>query len=211
MRRRRCSPCTVATRIRLWWRPLPAPRCRYWPGPESRTRRQCSSAAITAHGCPWLSASGSAQAPAVDGRVGPATTVTAEGLGVPLGAGMIAVLPQDRCGIVETAAILRFLALESAGQCGPCLNGLPRIAAAFDALARPAPQADLAGDPREPVTLGPPGHRARRVPPPRRLGPPGPQRSDHVRRRGGRPRPRPLPGTPAARRCCPTGPAEQGA
>jgi NADH:ubiquinone oxidoreductase subunit F (NADH-binding) len=96
----------------------------------------------------WLplasaSASGSAQDTGADGGVGPTTPVTAEGLGVPLGAGMIAVLPQDRCGIVETAAILRFLALESAGQCGPCLNGLPRIAAAFGALARPAPQADL--------------------------------------------------------------------
>ena len=92
---------------------------------------------------PVASASGPPQEKPADGRVGPATPVTAEGLGVPLGAGMIAVLPQDRCGIVETAAILRFLALESAGQCGPCLNGLPRIAAAFGALARPAPRADL--------------------------------------------------------------------
>jgi NADH-ubiquinone oxidoreductase-F iron-sulfur binding region len=33
--------------------------------------------------------------------------------------------------------VLRYLAAESAGQCGPCLNGLPRIAAAFSALSRP--------------------------------------------------------------------------
>lgn len=89
----------------------------------------------------WVSAS--PRDTHADGRIGPATPVTAESLGVPLGAGMIAVLPQDRCGIVETAAILRFLALESAGQCGPCLNGLPRIAAAFGVLARPAPHTDL--------------------------------------------------------------------
>jgi NADH:ubiquinone oxidoreductase subunit F (NADH-binding) len=81
--------------------------------------------------------------PGAGGGVGPATVATAEGLGVPLGAGMIAVLPRDRCGVAETAAILRFLALESAGQCGPCLNGLPRIAAAFVELARPTPRTDL--------------------------------------------------------------------
>lgn len=92
---------------------------------------------------PLAAAPGSPRGEHADGRIGPATPVTAEGLGVPVGAGMIAVLPQDRCGIVETAAILQFLALESAGQCGPCLNGLPRIAAAFGVLARPAPQTDL--------------------------------------------------------------------
>jgi NADH:ubiquinone oxidoreductase subunit F (NADH-binding) len=58
-------------------------------------------------------------------------------LGVPLGAGLIAALPAGRCGLAETAHIARYLALESAGQCGPCLNGLPRIAAALEQLADP--------------------------------------------------------------------------
>ncbi|HWG28751.1 NADH-ubiquinone oxidoreductase-F iron-sulfur binding region domain-containing protein [Actinospica sp.] len=58
-------------------------------------------------------------------------------LGVPLGAGLIAALPNDRCGLAETAHLVRYLALESAGQCGPCLNGLPRIAAALEQLADP--------------------------------------------------------------------------
>jgi NADH:ubiquinone oxidoreductase subunit F (NADH-binding) len=63
-------------------------------------------------------------------------------LGAPLGAGLLAVFPHDRCGLIETASILRYLALESAGQCGPCLNGLPRMAAAFAELARPTPSTD---------------------------------------------------------------------
>ncbi|MCX4905009.1 NADH-ubiquinone oxidoreductase-F iron-sulfur binding region domain-containing protein [Streptomyces sp. NBC_00878] len=63
-----------------------------------------------------------------------------------LGAGVLAALPTDRCGLAETARVLRYLALESAGQCGPCLNGLPRIAAAFRTLAVPGPQGTARDD-----------------------------------------------------------------
>ena len=74
--------------------------------------------------------------------VTPDTGICAETLGVPLGAGLLALLPHDRCGLAETASILRYLALESAGQCGPCLNGLPRMAAAFSELAHPTGRSD---------------------------------------------------------------------
>ena len=63
-----------------------------------------------------------------------------------LGAGVLAALPADRCGVTETARILRYLALQSAGQCGPCLNGLPRIAAAFQTLATPGPPSNTRQD-----------------------------------------------------------------
>jgi NADH:ubiquinone oxidoreductase subunit F (NADH-binding) len=63
--------------------------------------------------------------------------------GATAGAGVLIALPAAHCGLTETASVARYLALESAGQCGPCFNGLPAIAAALAELAqrRPARQA----------------------------------------------------------------------
>ncbi len=55
--------------------------------------------------------------------------------GASLGAGSVVVLPQGACGLRETARVCRYLALESAGQCGPCLFGLRALAEAAEALA----------------------------------------------------------------------------
>ncbi len=55
--------------------------------------------------------------------------------GLALGAGVIAVLPRNLCGVAESARVLSFLARESAGQCGPCQFGLPALAAEFSAAA----------------------------------------------------------------------------
>ena len=60
--------------------------------------------------------------------------------GATVGAGVIAALPADRCGLAEAARVTRYLAAESAGQCGPCLNGLPAIAGAMAELAGPGPR-----------------------------------------------------------------------
>ena len=55
------------------------------------------------------------------------------------GAGILIALPAAHCGLAETARVARSLALESAGQCGPCFNGLPAIATALAELAQPRP------------------------------------------------------------------------
>lgn len=55
--------------------------------------------------------------------------------GAALGAGVLIVLPGSACGIAETARVFRYLAGQSAGQCGPCSYGLPDIAAALDHIA----------------------------------------------------------------------------
>jgi NADH:ubiquinone oxidoreductase subunit F (NADH-binding) len=65
------------------------------------------------------------------------------GLGYSLGCGVIAALPSGRCGVVETARILAYLAHESARQCGPCTFGLRAIAAA---LGRVSGLASTPGD-----------------------------------------------------------------
>jgi len=45
-----------------------------------------------------------------------------------VGAGVLVVLARRACGIAETARVARYMAGESAGQCGPCVFGLPAVA-----------------------------------------------------------------------------------
>jgi NADH:ubiquinone oxidoreductase subunit F (NADH-binding) len=56
-------------------------------------------------------------------------------VGGALGAGIVIALPVTACPLVETARVSRYLAGESAGQCGPCVNGLPALAEVFADLA----------------------------------------------------------------------------
>jgi len=52
-----------------------------------------------------------------------------------MGAGILIALPVTACGLAETARVLRYLAEETAGQCGPCVFGLPTLADAMADLA----------------------------------------------------------------------------
>jgi NADH:ubiquinone oxidoreductase subunit F (NADH-binding) len=54
--------------------------------------------------------------------------------GLSLGAGVLIALGDSACGLHESARLARYLATQSAGQCGPCVHGLRGIAEAFSAL-----------------------------------------------------------------------------
>ena len=55
--------------------------------------------------------------------------------GLSVGAGVVVVLPADACGPAEVARVLDYLADSSAGQCGPCVFGLPALAASYRDVA----------------------------------------------------------------------------
>ena len=56
-------------------------------------------------------------------------------VGATHGVGVVIALPATSCGISETARLTRYMAGESAGQCGPCVFGLPAIADDLEQLA----------------------------------------------------------------------------
>ncbi|HEU4973997.1 MAG TPA: NADH-ubiquinone oxidoreductase-F iron-sulfur binding region domain-containing protein [Baekduia sp.] len=55
--------------------------------------------------------------------------------GAAVGAGVVVALGASSCPVAETARLATYLAAESAGQCGPCFNGLPAIAAVVERFA----------------------------------------------------------------------------
>lgn len=75
----------------------------------------------------------------LDARIAFACRLDGESLaaaGSALGAGAIVVLPEGGCAVAEVARVGRWLAGESAGQCGPCVHGLAAVAGAFESLAQ---------------------------------------------------------------------------
>jgi NADH:ubiquinone oxidoreductase subunit F (NADH-binding) len=57
--------------------------------------------------------------------------------GLTLGAGIIHVLGESVCGVAEVARVSRWMAGQTAGQCGPCVFGLAAIAGALETLCEP--------------------------------------------------------------------------
>jgi NADH:ubiquinone oxidoreductase subunit F (NADH-binding) len=55
--------------------------------------------------------------------------------GAALGAGVVLLLSARACPVAETARVARWLASQSSGQCGPCVNGLQALAATVGELA----------------------------------------------------------------------------
>jgi NADH:ubiquinone oxidoreductase subunit F (NADH-binding) len=62
--------------------------------------------------------------------------------GSAFGAGVVAFLPNDRCGVRATARVMDYMAGQSAAQCGPCVFGLRAIADATARLAAGSAQRD---------------------------------------------------------------------
>lgn len=54
--------------------------------------------------------------------------------GLTVGAGVVVVLAATVCGPTEVSRVLDYLSDESAGQCGPCIFGLPSLAASYQQL-----------------------------------------------------------------------------
>ncbi|MFF4606712.1 NADH-ubiquinone oxidoreductase-F iron-sulfur binding region domain-containing protein [Streptomyces sp. NPDC001339] len=68
-----------------------------------------------------------------DARTATLSREALAGHGAVLGAGAVLPMPYETCPAGETVRVAQWMAAESAGQCGPCVLGLPALA---DALAQ---------------------------------------------------------------------------
>lgn len=62
------------------------------------------------------------------------------------GAGIVHALDRTRCPLRVGADIMSYLARQTSGQCGPCINGMPRMAETLHRLAVPGADARLVGE-----------------------------------------------------------------
>lgn len=125
------------------------------PGTTLLTLRGDSGAPVVlevAHGTPWHEVLGAdVNRPVLLGgfhgtwtRAGGLVGLTVDrdelaAQGLALGAGVVLPLPDDECPLHRTSGLAAYLAGQSAGRCGPCVNGLPELAASVRELAEGAP------------------------------------------------------------------------
>jgi NADH:ubiquinone oxidoreductase subunit F (NADH-binding) len=82
----------------------------------------------------WLSTTG--------GWDVPLDPIALKDAGSAFGAGVVAFLGNDRCGVRATSRIMDWMAGQSAAQCGPCVFGLRAIADATARIATGRPERD---------------------------------------------------------------------
>jgi NADH:ubiquinone oxidoreductase subunit F (NADH-binding) len=66
----------------------------------------------------------------------PYASLSLRAIGATAGVGIVIVLGRTACGLMESARVAHYLAGQSAGQCGPCVYGLPAVADDLTRLAR---------------------------------------------------------------------------
>jgi NADH:ubiquinone oxidoreductase subunit F (NADH-binding) len=82
----------------------------------------------------------------LDGELAPRLALCRDhlaGYGASLGAGVLVLLGAEACPVAESARVTRWLAGQSAGQCGPCVNGLDAIAGALEEVLAGQPSAGV--------------------------------------------------------------------
>jgi NADH:ubiquinone oxidoreductase subunit F (NADH-binding) len=121
---------------------LPLSDLLEWAGADPRTLR---AALIGGYHGTWLAAAEFGVARLSRSALTP--------LGATPGAGIVHALDSTECGLSRTAEIAGYLADQSARQCGPCLNGLPRLASLLDELAFGRASDDLVREIRRMVRL----------------------------------------------------------
>jgi NADH:ubiquinone oxidoreductase subunit F (NADH-binding) len=93
----------------------------------ARQRPSLSGVLVGGYGGAWLHPS------RIDTPYAPGPLAAA---GSAFAVGILAALPGSSCGVAETARVAAYMAGENAGQCGPCIYGLPAIADDLARLAR---------------------------------------------------------------------------
>ena len=73
----------------------------------------------------------------------PYAVASLRAVGASAGVGIVVALGPEACGMAETARVADYMAAQSAGQCGPCVYGLPAIARRRGAPARGQGDPDL--------------------------------------------------------------------